>query len=210
MIVCLGWGSLIWRVDDLPVEMLESDVAIPDWVLCPEGGVGNWRPDGPPVRVEFVRQSGCGVCPEDQRRSCDRGRLTLVLHKGADAVPSLWARMTVDTPDAAVKALAERENVGSKNIDKNIGRWPRNGNKDDPMDIPGLARWAASRDVEHVVWTALGPKFGGKNGEFPTEDDAVKYLDALDGEHRKAAEKYVRCAPPQIDTAYRRRISGRL
>ena len=37
MIVCLGWGSLIWRPGDLPVV--------------------DWRDDGPAVSVEFVRES---------------------------------------------------------------------------------------------------------------------------------------------------------
>ena len=37
MIVCLGWGSLIWRPGDLPV--------------------GDWRDDGQEIKVEFVRES---------------------------------------------------------------------------------------------------------------------------------------------------------
>ena len=37
MIVCLGWGSLIWKPGGLPV--------------------GDWRNDGPEVQVEFVRES---------------------------------------------------------------------------------------------------------------------------------------------------------
>ena len=37
VIVCLGWGSLIWKPGDLPVD--------------------DWRDDGPAVSVEFVRES---------------------------------------------------------------------------------------------------------------------------------------------------------
>ena len=93
-IVCLGWGSLIWRLDGLPVN--------------------GWRPDGPCVRVEFVRQSR-------------DGRLTLVLHHTADPVPSLWAPMKVESLDEAVKALAKREGASGKplsNPQRDIGRWP--------------------------------------------------------------------------------------
>ena len=41
MIVCLGWGSLIWDHRDLPIG-------------------GDWRNDGPGLPVEFARQSRDG------------------------------------------------------------------------------------------------------------------------------------------------------
>jgi hypothetical protein len=40
MIVCLGWGSLIWNPKDLPVE--------------------DWHGDGPALPVEFARISRGG------------------------------------------------------------------------------------------------------------------------------------------------------
>jgi len=40
-IACLGWGSLIWKPGDLPVE-------------------GNWHPDGPQLPIEFSRTSDGG------------------------------------------------------------------------------------------------------------------------------------------------------
>jgi len=58
MIVYLGWGSLVWQPRDLPV-------------------VGGWREDGPPVQVEYLRQSA-------------NGRLTLVLNPNTSALRSFW------------------------------------------------------------------------------------------------------------------------
>ena len=200
MIVCLGWGSLIWNIDGLPVEKLERGVPVPPWVLSPEGDdVGDWKPDGPQVRVEFARQSGQ-----------ERDRLTLVLYDAAERQPSLWAYMTVATLDEAVVALTRREyrSITERNIGRwsktNIGRWSKDDA--DPVDIPGLGVWATGRNVQHVIWTALGPKFCDLP-VAPTEDQAVAYLGTLTDEDKVAeAEKYVRRAPPQIDTAYRRRI----
>ena len=96
MIACLGWGSLVWKLEDLLVEKLRSDLPVPPWTRCAEGKVGDWQCDGPPVKVEFLRQS------KDKR-------LTLVLHASAAPVPSLWARMTVDNLNTAVKDLKKRE-----------------------------------------------------------------------------------------------------
>ena len=187
MIACLGWGSLIWDPRGLLVDNLAS---------CGQGQgheAGNvWRKDGPCVKVEFVRQS-LG------------GHLTLVLYSEAEPVPSLWVRMRVNCLAGAVNALAEREGTPKKNI----GRWPRDGG--DPKNICNLESWASRQGVDHVIWTALKPKVCRSSG-VPTEDvlsehEAVSYLSNLSGCVRAKAEEYVRRAPPQIDTAYRRRIA---
>ena len=202
MIACLGWGSLIWDLGDLPVEQRNNELPDPPWARCthgPGGSIGDWQTDGPPVRVEFLRRSGCRIC----RTDCRRGPLTLVLSETVDRVPSLWARMTVETLDAAVTALARRERLTGRGVGTNVGRWSRD--QADPVQIPGLGVWASGRnDIDHVIWTALGPKF--KGNAPPTENEAFEYLDGLSGDHRRRAEEYVRCAPPQVNTAYRRRI----
>ena len=108
--------------------------------------------------------------------------------------------MTGTSLDDAAEALRKRENTASKWI----GRWSR-GNED-PRNILNLGAWASTHDVDHVIWTALGPRFG--DGELaPTEDQAIAYLGKLSGKTAKCARQYVRCAPQQVDTAYRRRIA---
>ena len=194
MIVCLGWGSLIWNLGGLPVEKLGARKDIPSWARCARklgGEVGDWQPDGPKVKVEFVRQSG-------------GKRLTLVLHAAADPVCSFWARMTVNTPDDAVEALRVREGIPPWKVKESIGCWSK-GEKD-PENIFGLGLWASKKDVDHVIWTALGPKFRSRQGVWPTEDEAVEYLNSLSGCAKLNAEQYVRCAPRRINTPYRRRI----
>ena len=166
MIVCLGWGSLIWDPRDLPVVNLAH---------CALGQgleIGNaWAKDGPCVKVEFVRQS-------------QDGRLTLVLYPKAKTVRSLWARMRVDSLSCAAEALRKREGTGQKFI----GRWSKC--KKDPKDMCGLGCWASKRGIDHVIWTALGPKFCGLPGA-PTETLAVAYLSDLSGCARFKSEEYV-------------------
>ena len=150
--------------------------------------VGQWKCDGPYVNVEFVRQS-------------KGDRLTLVLYSNAEPMRSYWACMIVDSLEDAVKRLADREST----TPRNIKRWST-GDKD-PPNIASLGSWAYGRCIDHVIWTALGPKFDRKNGRAPTEDEAIAYLRKLKDEGKAyRAEEYVRRAPAQIRTAYRRRI----
>ena len=109
----------------------------------------------------------------------------------------------VDTLEAAARALAEREGI-TGNVEKNIGCW--SSGDEDPPAIPGLGRWATEQDIEHVVWTALGSNFDGDL----KEDRVIEYLSSLPDDHQKHAEKYVRRAPRQINTEYRRRIEAAL
>ena len=67
---------------------------------------------------------------------------------------------------------------------------------------------SASRGVDSVVWTALRCKFNGENGRRPTVEEVLTHLSGLTGRPRDEAERYIRFAPRQIDTPYRRRIEA--
>ena len=154
-----------------------------------------WFDDGPLIKVEFLRQSR-------------DNRITLVLHSSAEPVRSLWALMSVRTLDEGKKALAVREGISDENITKYIGSWSL-GNADLAC-IVNIGAWATSRGVEHIVWTALPPKFKAVNDKIPSPEDVVTHLSELTGPARDNAEKYIRRAPKQIDTTYRRYIEARL
>ncbi len=152
-----------------------------------------WYDDGPMVRVEFLRRS-------------NGGRLTLVLHKSALPVRSLWALMDLNEIDPARKALRARERIGRDKPDNWIGSWKIGDAA--PDCIIGLDAWAASHGLDAVIWTALPAKFHGNDGEIPPEKDTVAYLEELRGAERDVAERYIRRAPQQIDTEYRRRFEA--
>lgn len=175
MIVCLGWGSLVWDSRELPIQR-------------------KWFEDGPFIRVDFLRTS------KDKR-------VTLVLHKSALPVRSLWAIMTSPSLQEARLALALRERMTSKDPTKYIDSWSRGA--ESPPCVDNLPNWAASNGIEHVVWTALGPKIGDSD-VVPTKDQVVEHLRGLVGPERENAERYVRRTPAQIDTPYRRHIESAL
>lgn len=153
-----------------------------------------WFVDGPFVHVEFVRQS-------------DNGRMTLVLEASAPGVRSLWAVMDDTDVAAAREALRKREGVSQKRAAEICG-WSKG--EDSPQLLLELPQWAAARGVEGVVWTALPSRFNREERRAPTIDQVLEYLGSLTGAARDAAERYIRCAPRQIDTPYRRRIEAAL
>lgn len=153
-----------------------------------------WFEDGPFIHVEFARQSS-------------DGRITLVLERAACPARSLWAVMDTREVEAARSALCKREGIREKKEHCDIGSW--SSGQPSPELIPGLSEWANSRSIRHVVWTALPPKFNGTE-QTPTVEQVVQYLSSLTGTRRDNAERYIRLAPRQIDTAYRRRIEADL
>lgn len=154
-----------------------------------------WNADGPVVRVEFLRQS-------------NNGRLTLVLSENAEPVHSLWTTFSDVSLTEAAEELRKRENIPRKNSDRHISSWSQG--ESGPASLPGLQAWADAREIESVVWTTLPSKFSGVDDYAPSLEEAVSYLDGLASPVRELAEEYVRRAPKQIDTRYRRRIEAEL
>jgi hypothetical protein len=153
-----------------------------------------WFEDGPLLPLEFARQSS------DQR-------LTLAIVPTLKTkVRGLWALFSVDSLPEAHEALRKRERVPENNKDTHIKVWPGEDERD---PIPAeIASWARSLRLSGVVWTALPPRFNGEN-RAPTEVEAVDYLRTLVQENRAGnAEHYIRMAPQQVDTPYRRRFEA--
>jgi hypothetical protein len=156
-----------------------------------------WFKDGPLIQVEFLRKS-------------ENGRITLVLHEVAVAVRSLWAMMDTTDVEVAREALRSREGALKKNLHQDIQVWSAaESSAPSPALITDLPAWAKSHSMDAVVWTALRPKFD-RDTEVPTASQIISYLKSLTGRAREDAERYIRYAPPQIDTPYRRAIEASL
>ncbi len=150
-----------------------------------------WFADGPLLPIEFARES------KDKR-------VTLVITPGVPLVRSLWTLSSLDSVDQAKADLALREEIREENIQYSIGAWQHSGQAHAGVD-PQIVQWAARLDLDAVVWTKLKPRFGGQE-RTATADEVIDYLHGLSHEQRANAERYVRMAPRQIDTPYRRRF----
>jgi hypothetical protein len=152
-----------------------------------------WFTDGPFGHVEFARKS-------------NDDRITLVLCPGSELVRLLWAQMDAGELGVAREALRARENLTAKDWSKDIEDWQ--AGQAEPALIPRLSTWAEANGVDAVIWTSLKPKF--ETDRIPDADEVVAHLHSLQGAQRDNAEQYVRYAPAQIDTKYRRRIEASL
>ena len=174
-IACLGWGSLIYRPDNLLIRR-------------------EWFADGPLLPIEFVRQS-------------KDGRLTLVITETAKPCRTLWALMATEDLLTAKKSLLLREGILAAKLTTSISSVTFN---EETIDITKLAikNWAKTLKLDAVIWTNLPPKFLKEEGRIPTLIEAIAYLKSLDIYSRSIAEEYIRRAPRQIDTDYRRNFES--
>lgn len=179
-IACIGWGSVVHSPGHLRLR-------------------GGWHYDGPLLPVEFARESG-------------GKRITLVLCPGVPRVRTCWTLLNVPDIESAKQGLGLREyrDATPKWIRENIGFWDHATGTSFGLEADTIVAWAKERGLAGVVWTNLSCKFNQRNGVMPTAEQVIVHLRALDGEDRQNAEEYVRKAPPQIDTPYRRLIAQEL
>jgi hypothetical protein len=153
-----------------------------------------WHHDGPRLPLEFCRQSD------------DFPELSLALCEGVKPVPTYWAYLATRDLHAARAMLGAREQIRAGSADC-IGSIPAlDGAREDPR----ITAWLRAKGLDAAIWTDLPPKFGGVNHRAPTAEEAVTWLDSLQGEERAKAEDYIRRTPAHIDTPYRRLIEQRL
>lgn len=156
-----------------------------------------WLNDGPLLPIEFARESG-------------DGRITLVICEVDYQVRTYWAQLNIPNLQAAKAALAAREKISEKNIERSIGFWEKSSNTSYGNGASEIAAWAQAMNIDAVVWTNLKPGMQGRRGTLPSSAEVIEHLRKLPDEKREAAEKYVRNTRVQIDTEYRRCIAREL
>lgn len=152
-----------------------------------------WFSDGPLLPIEFARESG-------------DHRITLVIANVNHRVRTLWALMSVDTLDLARSALAAREGISESNMSYSIGYWESASESSHGEYADEIGSWAKRLSLDAVVWTNLKVGFRNNRDELPQYDQVLEHLRSVSHEERVVAEEYVRKAPIQIDTEYRRNL----
>jgi len=107
----------------------------------------------------------------------------------------------------AKRDLAAREGVEDSHIDRSIGYWEAATQKSHGAAAREIAEWALTKRLDAVVWTSLETGLKDKRGMLPSIEEILDHLRRLPHAQGQLAEEYIRKAPPQIDTEYRRRIA---
>lgn len=180
-IVVLAWGSLVWDPGVLRLA-------------------GNWMMGGPILPIEFSRIS-------------DNGRLTLVIdERHGVEVPTRYALSALDDLDEAISDLQRREAAPTRNrigfIDVAHDLTCDRALANHPVACARIRTWAKDRDLDAVIWTAIGPRFHEKTGTPFSVDAAVRYLADLQEPTRTLALDYIRKAPSDVVTPVRTKVAA--
>jgi hypothetical protein len=159
---------------------------------------GEWFTDGPPLPIEFARISA------DQR-------VTLVTTTGVVPIPTLWTMLTSPNLDSAILSLAIREGITRKPDHQFIGYCDCKTNATHGRHAEEILAWAKSKELDAVVWTNLkaGTPSARTIAPLPLEK-VLFHLRNLQGKQIDRAEEYIRKAPLQTNTYYRRCIEKEL
>ena len=192
-IAVLAWGSLVWDRRELAIAEA-------------------FRANGPDLPVEFCRVS------------CD-GRLTLVIDEAVETSCQTYSALSAhDDLDAALENLWVREGSKDERLPRHIRKSGRVGFVDvaareanataierHPRSVEAINAWAAANDYDAVIWTALASNFHEpeRAAEPFSVDAAISYLEALEAVKRGAALRYIRSAPPEIQTLVRAAVNAR-
>jgi len=151
-----------------------------------------WHNDGPMLPIEFSR-----ISTDD--------RVTLIIDQEAQPIRTYWAAMTTNNIDEAVESLRMREVAEREEIPFLI----KNGEPEDNVRS-AIHAWLSNKDIDAAVWTGLD--FSAKTDyKRPGITYILDHLHTrLRGPAKRRAEKYIRKAPKQTDTAYRRIIEREL
>lgn len=162
-IVYVGWGSLLWNSDDLPV-------------------VGIWEKTDFKLPVEFSRISDLG-----------RGRLTLVIDEKNGTLNNIWYIKTKASLNESIKRLRRRESTTKSNVSYiNLKSKKKRINNTPSSAVAIIEQWAKKNKIDAVIWTSLTSNWKVVRGvEYSCEDAYKYYLESTDEKQRQILDYIV-------------------
>lgn len=180
-IAIIGWGSLLWDLDDL-----EPHVA------------GGWDLDaGPLLPIEFALVS----------RKRNRALAAVIDHAvGERCTASVIVSRKSELADARGD-LARRERCDEASIGA-LHRGNGFAHARHPETLVLVEQWLHTTRYDGAVWTDTETNFEGITGEPFSVDTAVRYLSRLGIDSLREAKRYIENAPAAVSTPLRRRLRG--
>jgi len=180
-ILILGYGSLIWDLDDLA-----------PWVR------GEWRmAAGPALPLEFSR-----VSPKRKLS------LVVVIDTAAGApcpthvIESARGTVAEAVADLAARERTDAEFIGWVDTEAGTAFSSHDGVTD------RVRAWCAETGARGAVWTDLDANFETATGAPFTVERGLAYLRTLKGENLAAAREYIDGAPAATETPLRRALAA--
>lgn len=178
-IAIIGWGSLIWDLDDLAPKV-----------------AGPWRRCvGPVLPVEFSRVSpkrlgalALVIDPEN-----GQARPTSVIASARPDIAAAHADLAARerTPPASIGWVEAAQDASQSRL---------------PSVADAIAAWCRAEGWRGAVWTDLAPNFADAVEEAFSIAAAQAYLQTLTGVALVEAVRYVEYAPIETDTPLRRAL----
>jgi hypothetical protein len=178
-IAILGWGSLIWDLDDLAPKVAGS------WAFCA----------GPRLPLEFSRVSA--------KRAMG---LVLALDPAdgvacpTHAIRSRRASLAEARADLAARERAPLDRIGWADADGA-------GESRLPEVVAIAAAWCAATGHRAVLWTDLEPNFEALTGNPFSVAAGIAHLRELAAPNLAEARRYIRAAPLATRTPLRRALA---
>lgn len=173
-IAILGWGSLIWDLENLTPHTTG------DWLM----------EHGPRLPMEFSRISpkrkmGLVVCLDPLHGV---GCVTHVMRSSKHDI-------TETIQDLAARERADTGLIGAVHGTHQKGRVPE--------ICEAVADWCNANGWDGAVWTDLEPNFADHTGQAFTLQAGLTYLKTLPPENLAEAYRYIQSAPTQTRTPMR-------
>jgi hypothetical protein len=179
-VAILGWGSLLWDLDDLAPKVSGP------WLVRA----------GPVLPMEFSRISrkramGLVVCLDPSAGvPCPTHAIRSVRTRTGDAVADLAAR-----------ERAPRDRIGWATAEgAGEGRMPE--------VVTAVTEWCRAAGWAAAVWTDLEPNFRETTGVAFAVPAGCAYLRGLEGASLIEAHRYIRNAPRSTRTPLRRALAA--